>query len=321
MQDKRDECISASKESEMPEHRPAPDAPGRAVDATIDRILDELTTKCDPETLNEIRATFRRRIPFRLRSYAAALLLLEASESGRGRRNDGRRGEPRPAQASSKHDGAQRERKAEAVRQGGNKDGEAKRGGQRAERPVQEAAPRIEEPRPRYDGEATTVFFGMGKRQRLYPRVLLRILTEDGGLALEDIGDIRSFDNYSFADVDPSKAEAIIAELDGFAFRGRGIPVSKARKRGEAAEEPQSPVPSGEREAFPSDSADFDGGDEEGESELEDDASGLSDEASAVEDDFDGDDGLSDDFTDEDEGHLDEDDEEGRGPDEEGQRP
>jgi len=120
-------------------------------------------------------------------------------------------------------------------RQRGESRGEG-RGARRERAPEpREAAP--EEQRPRLQGEGTTIFFGMGKRQRLYSRVLLRVLSEEGGLALEDIGDIRSFDNYSFADVAPERAEELIAALASFEFRGRVLPVNKARKRGEAAPE------------------------------------------------------------------------------------
>lgn len=226
----------------MSEHRPAPDAPAGAVDAIIDRLLETLSSPPDTEALNEARAEFRRRVPLHLRSYAAAALILEAAAEGGQRQRGGRRQDDSRRGREGGRGSAQDSR--QSARQGsGTRDTE------RAERPeraaAQEGSRHSEEPRPRYQGEGITVFFGMGKRQRLYPRVLLRILTEEGGLSLEEIGDIRSFDNYSFADIAPDKAEAIIASLNGVEFRGRGIPVSRARKRGEAAPEESSPAGSG----------------------------------------------------------------------------
>lgn len=215
----------------MPEHRPGPDAPGRAALATIERIKREIASHPDPETLNTIRAAFRKEIPLNLRSYAAALLILQASstkgQDGRreGRKSDARQGDGRKS-AVPKSDGRRKDGR------GGD--------GPKVEKPRGEGPtpePRLDENRPRYEGEGTTVFFGMGKRQRLYPRVLYRILTEDAHLAPEEIGDIRSFDNYSFADIDPLCAESLITSLDGYAFRSRGLPVSKARKRGAEADE------------------------------------------------------------------------------------
>ncbi len=265
----------------MPEHRPAPDAPSRAVDATIERIRDALLGDCDPETLNEIRAAFRRKIPLRLRSYAAALLILEASGGGK---------------KASRGDGRQQQKKARQEPKG-RKEEEPKqrppRADQKKEGPASDAPAALsEETRPRFEGEGTTVFFGMGKRQRLYPRVLLRILMENGGLVPEAIGDIRSFDNYSFADVDPLKAEELIVALASFAFRGRALPVNKARKRGEARPEGEgSPESAPAREFRPE--SPFHGSDFE---EAPDEDTGSYD------DNYDNGDGLSDDFTDRDEG-------------------
>lgn len=225
----------------MPKPRPAAEAPAGAALAHIDRILAELSSPSDPEALNEVRAAFRKKVPLHLRSYAAAALLLEASRQG-AQRGDRRRDEPK---AGGKRRGKGESARGESSRgdeprpesQRGESRGEG-RGARRERAPEpREAAP--EEQRPRLQGEGTTIFFGMGKRQRLYSRVLLRVLSEEGGLALEDIGDIRSFDNYSFADVAPERAEELIAALASFEFRGRVLPVNKARKRGEAAPEPR----------------------------------------------------------------------------------
>ena len=71
----------------------------------------------------------------------------------------------------------------------------------------------------------------MGKRQRLYPRVLIDLLIDVAGVAPESIGEVRAFDNYSFADIDPQKSDAVIAALDGYEFRGRKISVGPAKKR------------------------------------------------------------------------------------------
>ena len=231
----------------MPEHRQAPEAVNQqAVRATIQRIKAEITSHPDPDTLNEIRAAFRREIPLHLRSYAAALLILEASGTARsGRRNEGRQAEGRRDKGNGrqaderKKEGRKNEgRQAEGRKPEGRKsEGRQAEGGEQKSQQARGPEMPSEETRPRFRGEGTTVFFGMGKRQRLYPRVLLRILTEEGGLSFEEIGDIRSFDNYSFADLDPLCADGLIAGLDGKPFRGRGLPVSKARKRGAAGDE------------------------------------------------------------------------------------
>ncbi|HET7838254.1 MAG TPA: DbpA RNA binding domain-containing protein, partial [Rectinemataceae bacterium] len=84
-------------------------------------------------------------------------------------------------------------------------------------------------------GEGVTIFFSMGKRQRIFPRTLIDLILEKGGVALEDIGEVRAFDNYSFADIAPAKASALVASLDGTELRGRKLSVSLAKRRDESA--------------------------------------------------------------------------------------
>jgi hypothetical protein len=80
-------------------------------------------------------------------------------------------------------------------------------------------------------GEGLTLFFSMGKRQRLYPRILIDLIIDVAGLEAGSIGEVRAFDNYSFADIDPQKSDAVIAALDGYEFRNRRLSVGPAKKR------------------------------------------------------------------------------------------
>ena len=63
----------------MPSENVANRLPSDALDAFLDGILAELRDPADPVALDEIRAAFRKRVPFRLRSYAAAALILRAA--------------------------------------------------------------------------------------------------------------------------------------------------------------------------------------------------------------------------------------------------
>ena len=63
----------------MPSENVANRLPPDALDAFLDGILAELRDPADPVALNEIRAAFRKRVPFNLRSYAAAALILRAA--------------------------------------------------------------------------------------------------------------------------------------------------------------------------------------------------------------------------------------------------
>ncbi|MDP2792055.1 MAG: DbpA RNA binding domain-containing protein [Rectinemataceae bacterium] len=55
-----------------------------ALDAFLEGLLAELKSPADPVMLGQIRASFRRKIPFHLRSYAAAILIMRAAGLSRG---------------------------------------------------------------------------------------------------------------------------------------------------------------------------------------------------------------------------------------------
>lgn len=205
-----------------------PQAPDSAViDALLDTLLEDLRKPEARKLLIEARAAFRRRVPFHLRSFAATFLLLQAV----------REGNPKNAQARKKGkttNSASREDSTPSknvVRQSGNRDSFL-------DAPPSKAgeSPVAFESKPRYKGEGVTVFFGMGKRQRLYARILVRILEENGSLASNEIGAIRTFDNYTFVDIDPEKADELIARLAKFEFKGRPLICNRAKKRGEELE-------------------------------------------------------------------------------------
>ncbi len=58
--------------------------PADALDAFLEGLRSELSNPADPTTLARIRTVFRKRIPFHMRSYAAALLIMRAAGLSRG---------------------------------------------------------------------------------------------------------------------------------------------------------------------------------------------------------------------------------------------
>ena len=206
----------------MPSENAAKRLPPDALDAFLDGILTELREPTDPVALNEIRKAFRKRVPLSLRSYAAAALILRAAGLSRTPGRSGLKEAAMPlstpapkGKKPSGREGRQNDRTAKVQAEGKTREPE------RARLP----------PRPRFVGDGLTLFFSMGKRQRLYPRILIDILIDVAGLPPEAIGEVRAFDNYSFADIDPQKSDAAIAALDGYEFRGRKISVGPAKKR------------------------------------------------------------------------------------------
>jgi len=200
------------KEFYVPSEQAAKRLPPEALDAFLDGILAELEEPADPVALIEIRAAFRKRVPFSKRSYAAAALILRAAGLSRG---------PAP-KVQGKADKGKKPEPSESRRESQGKRKAEGRGGAQGEQ---------QPPRPRFVGEATTLFFSMGKRQRLYPRILIDLVIDVAGLLPESIGEVRAFDNYSFADIDPAKAQTVISALDGYELRGRKLSVGPAKKR------------------------------------------------------------------------------------------
>ena len=207
----------------------APKLPSDALDAFLDGILVELRDPTDPEALNEVRAAFRRRVPFSLRSYAAAAMILRAAglsrPTGRPEQRPAKDVQPKGKSGAAPAASPAPKKQSLKAEGKGRRKAEPGESGSRADSPS----------RPRLAGEGATVFLSMGKRQRLYPRIVIDLIVERAGIGLEEIGEVRAFDNYSFADVAPAKLQAVISALDGYEFRGRKLTVNPAKKReGEA---------------------------------------------------------------------------------------
>jgi hypothetical protein len=77
----------------------------------------------------------------------------------------------------------------------------------------------------------TSLFVGIGKNRRVFPRDLIQLFSGIDGVSSDDIGEIKILDNYSFVEINPSKANGIIDELNGKDFRGRRLNVNFARKK------------------------------------------------------------------------------------------
>jgi len=196
--------------------------PAAEAEALIGKILEEVRSIRDPAILNACRSVFRSRVPFHLRSYAAAALILRSLGVSAG-----------PSRAVSAP--APRLKPAAAPK-GGKRPSEGGTG--KAEVPSGKSGagdrPEPSDLRIRkgsYTGEGTTLFFNMGRRQRFTAQNILRVLSGISGLEESDIGIIRTFDNYSFVNVHPAAADLIIQDVDGTVFKGRKLAVNRARPR------------------------------------------------------------------------------------------
>jgi len=186
------------------------------------KILEEVRSIQDPATLNVCRSLFRSKVPFHLRSYVAAALILKTL---------GVRAEPPQPQEAPQRGvphGFPSRKKSQTP------DGAAKQDrGVKKEKPAAgKSGPEEQRLRKgKFSGEGTTLFFSMGRRQRFMAQNILRVLSGISGIEESDIGMIRTFDNYSFVSVHPAAADLIIQDVDGTLYKGRKLVVNRARAR------------------------------------------------------------------------------------------
>lgn len=201
----------------MPTHSLLPEARLAAIEAAFDEALAEVRAAGDVALLQECRSIFRQRVPLNLRAYVAAALALKCAGTVKTKDKFSRRS-PSGKDAHQKRSGSD----------------EGKVGRQAEKSNAPEREPRAVREN-RYRGEGVTIFVSAGRRQRFYARIAIKLLLDIPGVADEQIGDIRTMDNYSFIVIDPAVEDAVIALLDGYDFKGRTLAANRARKRGEPA--------------------------------------------------------------------------------------
>lgn len=181
--------------------------------------VQQVKTQEDVDTLIQLKKVFKKNVPFTLRGYLAAYLLKVASGNAR------RPFVPRPGREGFSRDGFSKEnyhsRREDSHREfNSSTEGEARH-----------------EPRPRVEIDpalATTIFIGIGRNRRVFPRDLVGLLISVAGLDRDRIGDIRVLANYSFVQLFTEDADKAINALNGYDYRGRKLSVSYSRQKDDA---------------------------------------------------------------------------------------
>lgn len=171
--------------------------------------------KASPDEYEEFVKVFKKNVPLMVRKYVSAYLLKQASGAIYRFNSHKNREEFRHSRFEKNETAA-------------------------AETPSFEH----HEPRQRVqiDPEsAVTVFVGIGRNRRTFPRDIVGLFTNVGGVERERIGDIRVLANYSFVQLFKEDADKAISALNGYSYRGRPLSVSYSKQReeaeGEGAEE------------------------------------------------------------------------------------
>lgn len=159
----------------------------------VDDLLRKIRSEADPVTLNTYRSIIRRRVPFFMRTYLAAYLLMREEHQ----------------------DGSKVSHKKEK-----SNHGDTNFKGDEPKHSIPEE-------------EALHLFIGVGRNRRIFPRELLSLILTETSVSKEDIGNIRILDNYSFVQVRKTVADEIIEALNGKPYRGRPLTVNFARLRKE----------------------------------------------------------------------------------------
>lgn len=192
--------------------------------AFLENAVNLVKTDVDVDSLAELAKLYKKNIPFSLRKYVAAYLLREAlkhDHSFRGNRFE--RNDKNRNKRNESRDTNAREENRKAVKA--------------AE--VEETSAEERQPHPRVEipeDQATTIFISIGRNRRVFPRDLVSLLINVGGLDRERIGNIKILANYSFVQLYTEDTEKAISALNEYEYRGRKLAVNLSRQKSDSDE-------------------------------------------------------------------------------------
>lgn len=194
--------------------------------AFLKDAVEKVKTQENPDLLNDIKKVYKKNVPFTLRSYVAAYLTKQCGTHFRPRRefyNDRKNRDYR--KDNQKVDFKQNKSVEEAT--------------------SENTESRTPHPRVQIDEAlATTIFVGIGRNRRVYPRDLVGLLISVAGLERDRIGDIRVLANYSFVQLFTEDSDKAINALNGYEYRGRKLSVSYSRQKGDDIADGEETIPS-----------------------------------------------------------------------------
>ena len=194
--------------------------------AFLKDAVEKVKTQENPDLLNDIRKVYKKNVPFTLRSYVAAYLTKQCGTHFRPRRE------------------FYNDRKNRDYRKD-NQKVDFKQNKSVEETTSENTESRTPHPRVQIDEAlATTIFVGIGRNRRVYPRDLVGLLISVAGLERDRIGDIRVLANYSFVQLFTEDSDKAINALNGYEYRGRKLSVSYSRQKGDDIADGEETIPS-----------------------------------------------------------------------------
>ena len=193
--------------------------------AFLKDAVEKVKTQENPDLLNDIKKVYKKNVPFTLRSYVAAYLTKQCGTHFRPRRE------------------FYNDRKNRDYRKD-NQKVDFKQNKSVEETTSENTESRTPHPRVQIDEAlATTIFVGIGRNRRVYPRDLVGLLISVAGLEKDRIGDIRVLANYSFVQLFTEDSDKAINALNGYEYRGRKLSVSYSRQKGDEVAEGEEAIP------------------------------------------------------------------------------
>lgn len=194
--------------------------------AFLKDAVEKVKTQENPDLLNDIKKVYKMNVPFTLRSYVAAYLTKQCGTHFRPRRE------------------FYNDRKNRDYRKD-NQKVDFKQNKSVEETTSENTESRTPHPRVQIDEAlATTIFVGIGRNRRVYPRDLVGLLISVAGLERDRIGDIRVLANYSFVQLFTEDSDKAINALNGYEYRGRKLSVSYSRQKGDDIADGEETIPS-----------------------------------------------------------------------------
>lgn len=187
----------------------------------LQNAVSRITTQEDIDTLTELIKLFKKNVPLSRRKYVTAYMLKETLKHYRffGKTNN-RNG--RNNDHGHENHGYKNDYKFQAKNEKSYKEPEVS----------VETEERVKTPRVQIDPDkATSIFIGIGKNRRVYPRDLVGLLIAVAGLERDRIGDIKVLANYSFVQLYTEDAQMVIDKLNDYTYRGRKLAVSYSRQK------------------------------------------------------------------------------------------
>ena len=181
------------------------------ISAILQDAVRKVKTEEDPYELTELKKIFKKNVPLNLRSYVAGYFAKQLSSNYHGgyQRRDRYSRRPRYDEMPQNR---MRDHSSETTI---------------GTKPPVARAEIAEE-------YAATVFVSIGRNRHVYPRDLVALISQAGGVPRERIGEIRVLDDYSFVQLFAEDANGVISLLDGYEYRGRRLSVSYSRKKSDA---------------------------------------------------------------------------------------